>query len=261
MLGTNPCDPNVLDKHIIEKQRKLILDKSKVNSQINKYLDAITISKDKGEEEVAKLIDKLEEMTGIALTDDERKSAMTGELDLLKETFKGLETTGLTVFFWDKDKNLPMIGDHMIYGFMKAASEAIARTVPTKKGTPLHSTSYTQSLINQHVRCETPFITLSHDIERDEDDKPKYLHRSLRGMTAQGPRVSLARSEVVPAGTSLEFTLKVMSGSPLLKVGGKGEVHENTTPIKMMFDYGELCGLGQWRNAGNGMFSYEMSEV
>ena len=60
MLGTNPCDPNVLDTHIINKQRKLILEKSKVNSEINKYLDQIQIRAEKRDAELDKLLLKIE---------------------------------------------------------------------------------------------------------------------------------------------------------------------------------------------------------
>jgi hypothetical protein len=69
-------------------------------------------------------------------------------------------------------------------------------------------------------------------------------------MTAQGPRVSLARSEQVDAGTTFSFTLKVMQNSPLTE-----------TVIRTLFDYGEISGFGQWRNAGNGTFSYELNKL
>ena len=37
MLGTNPSDPDIQDTHIIEKERRIILEKSKINKEINKY--------------------------------------------------------------------------------------------------------------------------------------------------------------------------------------------------------------------------------
>lgn len=247
MLATNPCDPNVLDTHIIDRQRKLILEKSQVNSTINKYLDQLPIAKEKGEAEVKALLDRLEELTGLELTAEDRDKAVRGELESLKETFKELDIKGTTVFFWDKDTDKPCIGDHMIYGFLKAASEAIGRTLPRKKAEVLHSTSYTQSLINQHVRCVQQFIPFDCDIARDENGFPEYKQRSLRAMTAQGPRVSLAKSERVPAGANLKFTLRVMEGSPI------EEKH-----LKKLLEYGQLSGLGQWRNAGYGQFTFEI---
>jgi len=133
-LGTNPCDPNVLDIHILKRQRKLILQNSEVNKEINKYLDQIPIAKEKGEEEIKKLLDKLEKLMGYEFTKKERELAIAGELDKLKETFKELKLSGTTIFFWDAKKDLPCIGDHMIYGFLKAAAEAIGRTLPKKNG-------------------------------------------------------------------------------------------------------------------------------
>jgi hypothetical protein len=250
-LATNPCDPNVLDTHIIDRQRKMILEKSGVNATINKYLDQIPIAKEKGAEELQKLIDKLEEMTGYTFTSEEREMAITGKLIDLKETFKQLDVKGTTVFFWDKESNKPCIGDHMIYGFLKSATESICRTVRSpKRGTVLQSISYTQSLINQHVRCETNFISFDQDVKRKENGDSFFLQRSLRAMTAQGPRISLAKSEVVPAGAKLRFKLNVMEGSPIEK-----EV------LCKLFDCGQFFGLGQWRNAGYGLFVYELMEV
>ncbi len=248
MLATNPSDPNVLDTHIINRQRSLIMEKSGVNKEINKYLDQLQISKEKGEEEVNRILDKLENLIGMTLSPEERELAIRGELEMLKETFKELDLKGTTVFFWDKETDRPCIGDHMIYGFMKAASEAICRTKEGRgKGVILESASYTSSVINQHVRCEKQFIPFDRDIKRDEQGRPFFFQRSLRAMTAQGPRVSLAKSEVVEAGSKLHFKLKVIKGSPLKR-----------EHIQRIFDHGEIVGLGQWRNSGRGMFTYEM---
>lgn len=247
MLATNPSDPHVMDTHIIERQRKLITEKSKLNKDINKYLDALQIPKEKGQEEVELVLAKLEQYLGYELSLEERTKAAAGDIEGLRETFKELDYKGVTVFFWNKEKNLPMVGSHMIYGFMKAAAEAIGRTLPKKNGTIMQSTSYTQSIINQHVRCEERYITFDRDILRQPNGEPAYFQRSLRAMTAQGPRISLAKSEVVPEGAKLRFTLKVLQNSPL-------------TPeaINQLFQYGQLKGLGQWRSADYGNFIAEV---
>jgi hypothetical protein len=252
-LGTNPCDPAIMDTHIINKQRKLILEKSEVNSTINKYLDALPITAEKGEAELNALFAKIEELTGAILTPQERIDAVAGKLDSLKETLKSMENGGMTVFFWNNEKDLPMIGDHMIYGFLKGAAEALIRALPkgeSKNGTVMKSASYTQSLINQHVRCETQFITFDKDLKRNAEGGSFTLQRSLRAMTAKGPRVSIAKSEVVPAGAKLNFTLKVLNGSQI-----------TLAVLKELFSYGEMTGLGQWRNAGYGMFTAEVVEA
>lgn len=248
MLATNPLDPAVLDTHILERQRKIILEQSKVNKEVNKYLDAIEPSEAKGKAELERVLHKIESMIGAELPEDQKALVLAGELDVLKETFAEFDTKATTVFFWDKEKNLPCIGDHMIYGFLKAAADSIARTKKEKKrGEVLTSASYTQSLINQYIRADQEFITCDRDIIRKEDGTPKYQHRSLRAMTAQGPRVALAKSEMIPAGAQFIFTLQVVKDCPI-----------TGDHLATMFNYGQQSGLGQWRNAGWGTFTFTM---
>lgn len=250
MLGTNPVDPNILDTHVLNKQRELIMEKCKVNKEINKYLDQLPLAKTKTDAEISALMDKLEELFGIELDSKKRAQVLAEGLDALKETMAEHELRGTTLFLWDKKNERPMIGDHMIYGFLKASAEAIGRTVERKKGQAMGSISYTQSLINQHLRCDEQFYTFDRDIKRHKDDSAAYLQRSLRAVTAQGPRVSLVKSEVVEAGAKLDITFKVMGGSDITE-----EV------LDTLFSYGEFTGLGQWRNAGNGMFKYKLTKV
>lgn len=249
-LGTNPLDPHIMDTHILDRQRKLISEKSKTNSVVNKYLDQIQISKEKGEGEVNKIIDSLEKIVGKEFSPEEREAALKGELESLRETFAELDIKGSTIFMWDKKTNKPCIGDHMIYGFLKAASEAIGRTMPKSKGEALGSISYTQSLINQHVRCEMQFIPFDNDIKREENGDPWYLQRSLRAKTAQGPRITIAKSEVVEAGAKLKFVMRVMKNSALTQ-----------KVLDQLFSYGQMVGLGQWRNAGWGLFDYQLTKL
>jgi hypothetical protein len=251
MLGTNPLNPHVLDTHVLDRQRKMIAqDGGKTNRAINKYLDAVQISDERRDQEMEAIIGKLESMTGRKYEESERQKLIAGTLEDLKETFAELDMKGTTVFFRDPATGRPMIGDHMIYGFLKAAAEAIGRTLEKKNSTPLHSISYTESLINQHIRCEDRFIVFDRDLVQTEDGKTAYLQRSLRAETAQGPRISLAKSEMVPEGAVLNFTFKVMEGSPLTE-----------KILRRLFDYGDFVGLGQWRNSGYGMFTYALEEL
>lgn len=68
--------------------------------------------------------------------------------------------------------------------------------------------------------------------------------RPLRADTMQGPRVALAHSESVPAGSTIEFTINILDDSL------EGVIRE-------CLDYGKLRGLGQWRNSGCGRFVWE----
>jgi hypothetical protein len=248
ILGTNPFDPAVHDQHILQKQRKLIAEKGGYNTEVNKYLDALQINDSKAGAEVNKLIDQLEKAIGRKFTSEERVAAIKGELESLKETLAEQELRGITVFFRD-NVGLPCIGDHMIKGFLKAAAEAISRTMPRKNGTMLHSASYTESIINQHCTVSEEFISFDKDVKKHADGSIAYTQRSLRAMTAQGPRVSLVKSECVPAGATLKFDLMVLENSPL-----------NEETLNKLFAYGQISGIGQWRNARHGAFTFELNK-
>ena len=69
--------------------------------------------------------------------------------------------------------------------------------------------------------------------------------RPLRAETAMGPRVSLAKSEQVPEGTTCEFTIHT-------------QTKEGMRMVIDCLEYGEERGTGQWRNAGNGCFTFEV---
>jgi hypothetical protein len=71
--------------------------------------------------------------------------------------------------------------------------------------------------------------------------------RPLRAMTQQGPRVGLARSEELPAGTSISAELSVL----------KPEITEGL--LRELLDYGQFIGLGQWRSGSWGTFTYELT--
>jgi hypothetical protein len=85
--------------------------------------------------------------------------------------------------------------------------------------------------------------------------------RPLRAETLRGPRVALASSETVPAGSSLCF--EVLLFDRAAKKPKKGE-EEKAPPgsleavVLECLDYGAFRGLGQWRNSGKGRFSYRI---
>lgn len=68
--------------------------------------------------------------------------------------------------------------------------------------------------------------------------------RPLRAETLQGPRVALAHSETVPAGSTCEFTINLLDDSL-------------EAAVWECLNYGKLRGLAQWRNSGKGTFEWE----
>lgn len=68
--------------------------------------------------------------------------------------------------------------------------------------------------------------------------------RPLRANTPMGERVSIAKSETVPEGSTIEFEIKCLD--PALE-----------DAVVECLDYGALRGLSQWRNSGKGRFAWE----
>ena len=84
----------------------------------------------------------------------------------------------------------------------------------------------------------TPFIF---------DGETTIMQRPLRARTAQGERVALATSEVVPAGAYVDLTVVCLD--------------DTLWPwIYELLDYGQFHGLLQWRNSGKGTFVWELLE-
>ena len=94
----------------------------------------------------------------------------------------------------------------------------------------------------------------------DEQNQPitkvEQLERPLRATTMRGERVCLARSEIIPAGTSLTFTLKWLQSN-----NTKSTQAITYAALVWALDYGALKGFGQWRGGGYGRFSYKILET
>ena len=131
----------------------------------------------------------------------------------------------------------PILYDYVIKGFFKDAC-GMLRRVGDSGSKKL--TAY-KKVIDGLVFIEPRQIPLV----LPDGQAMGVLERPLRAQTAQGERVTLARSDCCPPGTGIEFRVAIL-----------GNVPEST--IKEWLEYGALRGLGQWRNAGYGRFSYEM---
>jgi len=79
------------------------------------------------------------------------------------------------------------------------------------------------------------------------DGEMEYCERPLRAQTAQGERVALARSEMLPAGTRFSCGLVLYPG----------EITEEI--LRQLLDYMFDMGIGQWRNAGYGGITYKLT--
>jgi len=152
-------------------------------------------------------------------------------------TLQDMQERGYTGFRQD-DKGV-YFRDYAIKGFLKAAALALKTE---------HMVKNAGSKISQHVFVfprDIHFKTGNGEIVVQPEG---ICERPLRAQTMQGPRVSLAKSDVVKAGSTLEFDIEVVASS---------EFSEET--LHTLLGYGKYSGLGQWRNAGYGRFEYKLT--
>ena len=140
---------------------------------------------------------------------------------------------GMTVFPRNAEGN-PIMWDYQIKGFFKDAC-GMLRRVPKSKSSGMKAY---KKIIDGLVFINERQIPFQFNGEIGDCQRP------LRAQTAQGERVSLAKSETIPAGSTLEFTIRCL-------------VDADMTTVCEWLDYGLLRGLGQWRNSGKGRFKWE----
>ncbi len=161
---------------------------------------------------------------GIELAEDE-------ELSLPEELERGT-----TVFYRYPGTELPAMRDYQIKGFLKNA----AKELNGLSGLPKNL----RSKVNGKVFVTPRWMRL----ELPEGGEMDYLERPLLAQTAQGQRVAIARSEMLPIGTKIRCSLELFPG----------DVTENV--LRELLDYGFYYGLLQWRNAGYGKFRYTLTQ-
>lgn len=154
-----------------------------------------------------------------------------------------VEERGKTIFFKMED-GTPYLKSYQIKGFFKEAARTLKKTPGTQtKG------------LSAFLKKVDNFIFVYGDIADDDEIIPMYMpmdldltatdcQRPLRASTPMGERVALAHSEEAPRGTWMEFSVYCLDPADLKYV-------------REWLDYGRFKGLGQWRNAGYGRFTWE----
>jgi len=194
---------------------------------------------------------KMEERTGV------QSQPTPGSVDEELESLR--EDAGMTVFHNDKGEKAEdgtdgkglHLYDYQIAGWFKECCEAL---------NDAHGIVQVRSKLDNYLLVEPRRVYI-----KDEQgivlEKPDFkLERPLRAMTMQGPRVSLACSEVVNPGRVIEFTLDFL---PYLKSGkgqGKKQADVNAL-VDMIAVYSRRKGCGQWRSGGNGRMEVTVKKL
>jgi hypothetical protein len=152
------------------------------------------------------------------------------------ENAENVEQRGTSVFHRQED--CPGIYDYQIKGFFKDACGAMNRFDKEFRDGMDKLSAY-KSKIDGCIFVFPRFIPITIP----EGGQISLCERPLIADTAQGRRVSVARSETVPPDSTLECEIEWFT-----KELGRW--------IQLWLDYGKLRGLGQWRNSGKGRFTW-----
>ena len=167
------------------------------------------------------------------------KAADLGDEKAAEEigTVESVEESGWTGFHTASDA--PILYDYVIKGFFKDAAGMLRRVKSSKSA---KVTAY-KKIIDGLVFVAPRQIAL----RLPPGESLGVIERPLRAQTAQGERVALARSDAAPAGTVCTFELTILDPAVDLDL------------LTEWLDYGQLRGLGQWRNSGMGRFVYTIA--
>ncbi len=160
--------------------------------------------------------------------------------DLMPELDNAEEAVDKATTVFPRLEGDPIIFDYQVKGFLKESASVQNKAFGM-------NTLRDQIVKYVHIMPRHNLLNIPFDGDFSINSRP------LRAMTAQGPRVSLARSEELPAGTWFECELHLLSHLPKCVL---------TRDILMeVLDYGKYIGLGQWRSGGWGQFTFSLDEV
>jgi hypothetical protein len=192
MLGSQPADPDIRKRFLMEKAREM----------------------------------------GVVVDDSEN-------LDLPEN----IEQKGLTVFLRDKGEDGALyLQGYVVLGMVKEAMTALKSQLGVAQ--PRSKIDNLLFVVERKIHILRKGNTIL---------KPDSINeRPLRAETMQGPRTALAASEQIDEPWTLEFTLNLIKGEKTARSDALGWEH-----VEAALDYGQYKGIGQWRNAAYGAFTWE----
>lgn len=156
------------------------------------------------------------------------------------ETIDEMVEKSSTVF--NRDDQGPFLWDYHIKGFFKDAIDGLINNGDHTKE-ELKKFRLTPYLYKKTIDKQLFVAPRKVRLDMPNGKETFFIERPLRAETMRGERVALARSEACPEGTLLSMTVTLLQDN--LEAW-----------VDMAMQYGGLRGIGQWRNAGFGRFSF-----
>ena len=210
ILGSAPASKRLYEQHLL----------SKLNREIDK---------------IERKLERVKNEQGRKIL-FEKKAYLEEQLAELPLIEDGDEK--LTVFYRAKyeDFDVPVIRAHQVLGFFKEAANNFKDVLGIKNA---------RDKISKYVRV-MPHNLFIYDTEIAPenlvDNVDGIEERPLKAMTMQGPRVSIAKSEVIRSNGDklIQFEVWLYKNKEIT-----WEVLES-----LMEEYGRVNGISQWRNSG-----------
>ena len=141
----------------------------------------------------------------------------------------------------------PFIWDYQIKGFFKDACGSLRRLTGKDEETGKKKKAVNESskLTAYKTVIDTLIFPEPRKIPIKLNGEMTICQRPLRAETMQGPRIALASSEEIPAGSEMWFKVICIS-------------EDHVKAVVEWLDYGYWRGISQWRNSGKGRFVYEV---
>ena len=173
--------------------------------------------------------------------------AKTREEEVAAIGVDAMEEKTTTVFARDENGN-PQLWNYQIKGFFKESCGMLQRMKGEKcAAESLKLKAYKKIIDGTIEPVGADGISRRIPLILPDGASVEKLERPLRGQTAQGERISLASSEMVPAGTKAEFWVLCP------------DIYERV--VLEWLKYGRFHGISQWRNAGFGRFTHELFDI
>lgn len=178
----------------------------------------------------------------------EAERVVNESMNITEEEREGSEVQ-VTVFH--KDGNGVHLMDYQLKGALKEATKQLDFRVPGKRAADVSAQRFVAGgvwvypLHAQHGR--------NIYFYRDGDFIPEpdtVFDRIKRVDTMQGPRTSIAASEIINPPATIQFIVTVLMGFPITEE----QVHQ-------MLAYMSFQGLGQWRGAGHGRVECDVTRL
>lgn len=163
---------------------------------------------------------------------------------------EAVEERQMTVFPKLPDET-PFLWNYQVKGFLKEAASCMGKADGSKTGPVAWGI---KSTIDNLVFISQRTVPLAVP----EGEPIRVLQRPLRAETAQGPRVALASSEMLPAGTTASFDVTLLAERTK-----KTSTRPSVSFVEMLCEwlsYGLLKGIGQWRNGSYGTFRCRVTD-